>query len=225
VRAANSVVLLLLGLTACSSMPAESNSLRYVALGDSYTIGTSVGSSESWPAQLTARVPSLRLVANLGVNGYSTDDLIAAELPQLADQRPEFVTLLIGVNDVVRGVPEQRYTANLAVILDELLARLPADRILCVATPDYTVTPQGAAFGSPEEQRAAIVRFNRLLEGACQARAIQFVPEIFEVSEAAATDRSLVAGDGLHPSGSQYALWVDAIQPVVEELLLPSADP
>ena len=223
-RAANSVVLLLLGLTACNSMPAESNSLRYVALGDSYTIGTSVGSSESWPAQLTARVPSLRLVANLGVNGYSTDDLIAAELPQLADQRPEFVTLLIGVNDVVRGMPEQRYAANLVQILDELLGQVPADRILCVATPNYTVTPQGAAFGSPAEQRAGIVRFNRRMGELCAARGIRYVPDIFEISQAAAIDRSLVANDGLHPSSAQYALWVNAIQPAVEELLLPSDD-
>jgi lysophospholipase L1-like esterase len=31
-----------------------------------------------------------------------------------------------------------------------------------------------------------------------------------------------VSGDGLHPSGAQYALWVDAIQPVVEGLLAGS---
>jgi acyl-CoA thioesterase-1 len=205
-------------------MPTESNALRYVALGDSYTIGTSVDATESWPAQLVARVPELRLVANLGVNGYSTDELIADEMPQLAGLRPGFVTLLIGVNDVVRGMPEQRYAANLALILDELLGQLSPDRILCVATPNYTVTPQGAAFGSPDQQRAGIVRFNRRLGDACEARGIQFVSEIFGISEAAATDRSLVAGDGLHPSGSQYALWVDAIEPVVEKLLLPSID-
>jgi len=200
-------------------MPTESDPLRYVALGDSYTIGTSVRAAESWPSQLVARVPTLRLVANLGVNGYSTDDLIADELPQLPDLRPEFVTLLIGVNDVVRGVPEQRYAANVVEILESLLGQLSADRILCVATPNYTATPQGAAFGSPDQQRAAIVRFNRRLGELCEARGIRFVPEIFAISDAAATDRSLVAGDGLHPSGAQYLLWVDAIQPVIEELL------
>ena len=148
------VALLLLSLTGCSSVATEADPLRYVALGDSYTIGTSVSSAESWPSQLVERVPELGLVANLGVNGYSTDDLIADELPQLPDLRPEFVTLLIGVNDVVRGMPEQRYAANVVLILDELLGQLPADRILCVAMPNYTVTPQGAAFGSPDQQQA-----------------------------------------------------------------------
>ena len=226
-RAGLAAALLVIGLGGCGGTPTSSvreGALRYVALGDSYTIGTSVSSAESWPSQLVARVADLELVANLGVNGYSTDDLIVGALPKVGGLEPEFVTLLVGVNDVVRGMPEQRYAANLVLILDELLGQLPADRILCVATPDYTVTPQGAAFGSPDEQRAGIVRFNRRLGELCEARGIRFMPEIFEISEAAATDRSLVADDGLHPSGAQYALWVDAIQPVVEDLLLPSAD-
>jgi lysophospholipase L1-like esterase len=208
-------------------MPTESDPLRYVALGDSYTIGTSVSSPESWPAQLVARMPQLQLIANLGVNGYSTDELIADELAQLPDLRPEFVTLLIGVNDVVRGMPEQRYAANLVLILEGLLGQLPADRILCVATPDYTVTPQGAAFGSPAEQQARIEAINALLRAACEEQSVRFVPDTFEISQKAASDPSLVARDGLHPSGAQYKLWVDAIQPVVEEMLadaLPSAD-
>ena len=193
--------------------------MRYVALGDSYTIGTSVSAAESWPSQLAARVPRLQLIANLGVNGFTSQDLIDEELPALAGLRPEFVTLMIGVNDVVQGVPETTYRLNVEKILDTLLRSVVADRMLCVATPDYTVTPQGAAIGSPDRQRAGIVRVNALLEEACAARGIRFVPEIFAISADAKTDRSLVAGDGLHPSGAQYARWVDAIQPVVEGLL------
>ena len=226
-RAAAAATVLVIGLAACGGVPAASvreGALRYVALGDSYTIGTSVNAVESWPSQLVQRVPELQLIANLGVNGYTSADLIADELPALADVQPEFVTLLIGVNDVVQGVPEDSYQANVAEILGALLATLPADHVVCVATPDYTATPQGAAFGSPAQQRAGIQRVNAILRDACEARGIRFVPDIFEISQRAATDRSLVAGDGLHPSGLQYALWVDAIQPVVEGLLLPSAD-
>jgi lysophospholipase L1-like esterase len=190
-----------------------------VALGDSFTIGTSVSTEESWPSQLAGRVPRLQLVANLGVNGYTSRDLIEEELPALHGAAPDFVTLMIGVNDVVQGVPEDTYRANLGVILPAILAEVSAARMLCVATPDYTVTPQGAAFGSPAQQRAGIQQVNQILGDACAARGIRFVPDIFRISEGAATDLSLVAGDGLHPSGKQYGLWVDAIQPVVEELL------
>jgi lysophospholipase L1-like esterase len=196
------------------------SALRYVALGDSYTIGTSVSASESWPSQLVDRLEGrLTLVANLGVNGYSSSELIADELPRLADLRPEFVSVQIGVNDVVRGVPEATYATNVETILDDLLVRLPADRIVAVATPDYTVTPMGASFGSSAQQSAAIARFNDVLSDAAEARGILFVPDVYAISQAAATDRSLVARDGLHPSGAQYARWVDAIAPVVESLL------
>jgi lysophospholipase L1-like esterase len=222
VRPGLTVAVLVVGLGACSAAAtpsAQEGALRYVALGDSYTIGTSVSAAESWPSQLVARVPGLQLVANLGVNGYTSRDLVDAELPALGRLEPGFVTVMIGVNDVVQGVPEAAYRANLQEILDSLLASLPANRVLCVATPDYTVTPRGAAFGSPDQQRAGIERVNGLLGEACVGRGIRFVPEIFAISEAAGTDRSLVAGDGLHPSGAQYTRWVDAIQPVVEELL------
>jgi lysophospholipase L1-like esterase len=194
--------------------------LRYVALGDSYTIGTSVAAADAWPNQLVDRLDGqLTLVGNLGVNGYSSGDLVADELPRLAELEPEFVSIQIGVNDVVRGVSEAAYTDNVAAILDDLLATLPANRTVAVATPDYTVTPMGASFGSPAHQSAAIARFNDVLRAAAETRGIAFVPEIYAISRAAATDRSLVAGDGLHPSGAQYARWVDAIAPVVESLL------
>ena len=203
-----------------SSVSPSADGLRYVALGDSYTIGTSVSADASWPSQLVARLDGrLLLVANLGVNGYSTDDLIHEELPALDGLEPQFVTLMIGVNDVVRAVPRSTYVTNVETILDDLLGRLPAGRIVAVATPDYTVTPMGASYGSPAQQSAAISDFNSVLQAAAEARGIAFVPEVFAISQAAATDRSLVADDGLHPSGAQYTLWVEVIQPAVESLL------
>jgi acyl-CoA thioesterase-1 len=220
------VVALLVAGCRAPAQPAPSvreGALRYVALGDSYTIGTSVSESERWPNQLVERVGGgrLALVANLGVNGYTSADLIADELPRLDGLSPEFVTLLVGVNDVVQGVPEPGYADNVATILDDLLARLPPDRILAVATPDYTATPQGSAYGEPHAQREAIARANEILRAACEERGVGFVPDVFEMSQEAAHDRSLVADDGLHPSGKQYERWVDAIAPVVEELLRP----
>ena len=197
----------------------EESTVRYVALGDSYTIGTSVAEAERWPNQLVARLDRLELAGNPAVNGYTSLDLINDELPTLDALRPELVSVLIGVNDVVQGVPDSQYAGNVAVILEELLTRLPAGRIVCIATPDYTVTPSGETFGDPVQQSDAIVRANAIMREACESRAIRFVPEVFEISQAARDDRMLVADDGLHPSGEQYRRWVDVIAPIVEELI------
>ncbi len=198
--------------------------VRYVALGDSYSIGTAVAEAERWPNQLAARIDDIELVANLGVNGYASADLITDQLPRLDELRPELVSLLIGVNDVVQGVPDASYAVNVATILDDLIRRLARDRIVCVATPDYTRTPRGAEYGNPDLQSDRIVRVNAILREACEQRRITFVPDIFEISQAASDDPALVAEDGLHPSGEQYRRWVEAIAPVVEALLVASPD-
>ncbi len=203
-------------------MTPTSSRLRYVALGDSYTIGTSVEAGERWPDRLVAALagppPALDLIANLGVNGYTSRDLIRDELPALAALVPGFATVLIGVNDVVQGVPTAAYEANVATILDALLDRLPATRIVTVAIPDYTVTPAGGDYGDARQQHDGIVTNNIVMERASTARGIRYV-DTFVLSLGAAEDRSLVAYDGLHPSGRQYALWVDRIAPVVASLL------
>ena len=192
--------------------------VRYVALGDSYTIGTSVAPAERWPDQLLAKLPELELVANLGVNGFTSSDVIEAELPQLPGLRPQVVTLLIGVNDVVQGVPEATYRRNIELILDTLVRQVGAGRVLVVTTPDYTVTPAGADYGDPATQAARIRRNNAINTDLATARGIAVV-EIYDLSLLAASDRSLVATDGLHPSGAQYARWVERIEPAMAGLI------
>jgi len=201
----------------------ERLAVRYVALGDSYTIGTATRTrAERWPDQLVARLstssPMLALIENLGVNGFTSRDLIEVELPALPALEPGFVTVLIGVNDVVQGVVEATYRENVSLILDELLSRLPPSRLLVVTTPDYTVTPRGGDFGDPAAQAEAVRRFNAVAVELADERGISVV-DIHDLSVEAETDRSLVADDGLHPSGAQYARWVDRIAPVVEHLL------
>ena len=218
------------------SAVSPAGALRYVALGDSYTIGTSLRDEEErWPNRLVAALAELaavaalarsdagsgrrlELVGNLAVNGFTSRDVIASELPALDALRPGFASLLVGVNDVVQEVPPAVFRANAGLILDALLALLPADRIVTVATPDYTVTPQGAAYGDPAQQAAGIRVNNAALAELAGARGIAFV-DIHDLSLRAAGDRSLVARDGLHPSGAQYALWVERIAPVVAGLL------
>lgn len=192
--------------------------MRYVALGDSYTIGTAVSEPERWPNQVAARLPSLELVANLAVNGFTSRDVIDVELPQLDALRPEIVSLLVGVNDVVQRVPPETYRANIELILADLVGRVGAGRVVVVTTPDYTVTPAGADYGDPAKQSAAIRTNNAIITELATSHGIALV-DIFDISLQAADDLSLVAEDGLHPSGVQYTWWVERIAPVMDALL------
>lgn len=200
--------------------------MRYVALGDTFTMGVSVGRAESWPDQLVARLARraegsapLELVANLAGEGQTSADLIRDQLPMLNELDPELVTVQVGAGDVIQGTPENAYADNVATILDELLGRLPANRILTVATPDFTAGQRAGALGDPVHESAAVARFNEILAEAGAARGIAHVAEPYALSREALEDRSLLADDGLHPSGAQYARWVDAIAPAVERLL------
>ena len=199
--------------------------LRYVALGDSYTIGTAVDPAERWPERLVAALgpgagigAGISLVANLGVDGYTSADLIREELPALAALAPGFVTVLIGVNDVVQGVGNPTYEANVVAILDVVLSHVPASRVVTIAIPDYTVTPSGADYGDPGAQHDGIVANNASMARLAGERGIAFV-DIFDISLEAAVDRTLVADDGLHPSGIQYGRWLERIVPVVARSL------
>jgi lysophospholipase L1-like esterase len=169
-------------------------------------------------AALAGPPPALELVANLGVNGYTSDDLIRDQLPALVTLAPEFASVLIGVNDVVQGVPADTYAANVDRILDAVLTHMAPDRVVTVAIPDYTVTSSGADYGDPRRRHDGIVANNSIMARASVERGIRFV-DIFDLSRQAAHDRSLVAGDELHPSARQYSLWVGRIAPIVAELL------
>jgi lysophospholipase L1-like esterase len=77
----------------------------------------------------------------------------------------------------------------------------------------------------PEQQRAAVLRNNEILRGACEYRGIAYVPDTFDISQQTSGSAGMLAPDGLHPSAAQYSLWVDAIEPSVRAMLaLPSDD-
>jgi lysophospholipase L1-like esterase len=90
--------------------------------------------------------------------------------------------------------------------------------VLVVTTPDYTVTPAGADYGEPAVQSAAIRRNNAINTELAAARDIGVV-DIYDLSLRAEGDRSLVADDGLHPSGRQYGLWVERIAPAIAAMI------
>jgi acyl-CoA thioesterase I len=185
--------------------------LKYLPLGDSYTICTGAGEKDSWPLLLAKHLSEkgirTELLANPARNGFSTQNLIDHELPLVKKLKPDFVTLLIGVNDWVRGVDKEKFTKNLIYILDEVQKNLSdKNKILLITIPDFGVTPQGKNYSGGRDISAGISEFNAVIKKEAEKRKLKLV-DIFEVSKGMKDHPDLVAEDGLHPSAKEYAIW------------------
>jgi acyl-CoA thioesterase I len=198
------------------------NPIRYVAIGDSYSIGEGASPEQSWPAILTrhlnARGLHVDLIANPSVTGWTTQQAIDRELPVFVPSKPTFATLQIGVNDWVQGVDEETFRKHFVSLIDQMLAVLPDKKRLVVVTiPDFGVTPTGGRYARGRNISEGITRFNQIINEEAKKRGLKVV-DVFPLSQAM-KDSSLVAADGLHPSAKEYAEWEKLIFPIVLELL------
>jgi lysophospholipase L1-like esterase len=197
--------------------------VRYVALGDSYTICEGADPKAAWPVILTQHLNaagiSTELVANPSRTGWTTQNLIDLELPVFDQSNADFVTLCIGVNDWVQNVSAKSFEKNLAHILDHIQQKLSAKtKILLITIPDFSVTPQGALYTGGRDAAKGLTEFNNIILNEAKKRNLRTV-DLFEVSKAMEHDGSLVADDGLHPSAKEYAIWETLIFPAAKQIL------
>lgn len=204
------------------------DAFRYVALGDSYTFGDGVQQADRWTNQLVRILrPDLDLdiVANLAGRSTATRDVIEDQLPRLVELEPQFVSVQVGVNDAYRRTSPTTYRENIAEILDTVWDAVgSADRVIVLTTPDFTLTTGGEALvEDPAATRALIEQFNVLLRDAAESRGIAVV-DVAPISGRVQQDPTLVATDGLHPSGKQYAGWADLVATTVRRLFAGTPD-
>lgn len=219
------IILSLIMLSLSLTNKAPDKTIRYIALGDSYTICTGTADQKQhWPDILTRHLNDAEikteLVANPAKNGYSTQDLIDYELPVLNKSNPDFVTLLIGVNDWVREVDATTFHKNLNYILDLTQKKLSNKKNLILITiPDFGMTPQGALYGNGRDISKGIAEFNTIIKSEAKNRGLACV-DIFPLSKNMKGNAELISKDGLHPSAKEYALWETLIFPEAKKLLL-----
>ena len=198
--------------------------MRFLALGDSYTIGEAVSEPERWPLQLAGRlkrdgieIGSTEIIAT---TGWTTDELrdgIAAAAPA---GPYDLVSLLIGVNDQYRGHPIEEYRERFRELLGTatVLAGGRPGHVLVLSIPDWGVTPfaegrDRAGVGREIDAFNAVNRDETAMAGACYI-------DVTAVSRRAATEPRMLADDGLHPSGVMYGEWAELALPVAKEALL-----
>ena len=181
---------------------------RFLALGDSFTIGTGTTPDRSFPAVL-ARIWTdggrTVVLSNPAVNGYTTEDLIRDELPLITSFRPTLVSVLIGANDIVRGSNEDRYRRAVASIHQRIGADTPLARIVGLPQPDWSLSPAGSGFGDPAAIARTIERFNEIARDEAQRAHASWI-DLFPLMREQGRKR-MFAPDGLHPSAEAYAEW------------------
>ncbi len=206
-----------LNLVAQDSKPTN---IRYLALGDSYTIGQSVEKDKKWPVQLKDTLlkenfdfETLKVIAK---TGWTTTNLLSA-LEKEDVSNYNLVSLLIGVNNQFQGLSFGKFKTEFDELL-ELSIEIAKNKkhVFVVSIPDYGVTP----FGSNDNKKikAEIDEYNTYIKSKCNSLSIPFI-NITEKSRTLGSKNNALAKDNLHPSENQYKEWVKIIYPVVKNIL------
>ena len=197
---------------------------RFLALGDSYTIGEGVPEQQRWPAQLVTRLRADGIQTAepqiIARTGWTTDELAAAMDAAQFQPPYQLVTLLVGVNNQYRGTPLDEYRGQFRSLLQRAIGLAGNDprRVLVISIPDWGVTPFAHdARRDPRQIAGQIDAFNAAAHQETSAQNARFV-DITGISRDPHC-RHLLVADGLHPSGAQYARWVEAIAPLAAEIL------
>lgn len=213
------MMLMLISCQEKAENQADTQPIQYLALGDSYTIGQSVDTSDRWPIQLDAKLKDEGFAVErtdiIAQTGWKTSDLLnAIEDTNLEDYN--LISLSIGVNNQFSGIPFEVYTSEFDELLGRIIDAAGASRVFVVSIPDYGVTP----FGSNNSETIAqeLDEYNEYARLKCDNLNIPYI-NITEISRVLGASEGALASDNLHPSGTQYALWVDEMIPTVRELV------
>ena len=196
--------------------------MRYLALGDSYTIGTGASSeSRNYPSIIARRLTAATNLevdlANPAVNGFTTLDLIRDELPYLRTFNPRLVSVLIGVNDLVQGRTPEQYAASLERIYEAIAAlELSTGAVVAISIPNWSIVPAARDFGTPTRLRRLTDTFNGIAKHESASRDFSWV-DITEVSSSGIAKKGWISSDRLHPGDAQYAAWAEVIWAAIKE--------
>ncbi len=191
--------------------------LRFLALGDSYTIGESIPASGRWPLQLVHQLQAKGLPFEAPIiiaqTGWTTAELQAGIAEAKPKGRFDLVSLQIGVNNQYRGRTLDEYRRQFVSLLDLAIAFAGGqpDHVMVLSIPDWSITP----FAEGRDRaaiHAAIDRFNAVNRAESLKAQAHYI-DITPASRLAAQDEALLAADGLHPAEQMYSAWVQLALP------------
>lgn len=216
---------MLTGATPDSATPPgqiDTAALSYLALGDSYTIGQSVAVSDRYPLQTAKLLRSDSLDYSdpdiIATTGWTTADLLTAMQNTKFNHTYHVVTLLIGVNNQYQGRSKAEYSLEFTELVKRsiTLAGGNPTHVIVLSIPDYSVTPFAQGLNTTYIA-AQIDSFNAINKVVSQDYKLHYL-DITGESRKAASDPTLIASDGLHFSGKEYAVWAGLLEPLIKEI-------
>jgi lysophospholipase L1-like esterase len=198
-----------------------------LSLGDSYTIGESVSVEERFPM----RVVDLLAKENINFNeptivaktGWTTDELGEAIKQAELKKRYDFVTLLIGVNNQYRERDLKNYEKEFSALLQTAVDFVGGkeEHVIVVSIPDWGVTPfvaNDAKKRTGEQISKEVAAYNEVNKKVAKREKVHYV-DIYLASQNAKNDPTLLAEDGLHPSGKMYADWAEKVAHKIKDII------
>lgn len=207
------IVLLLQGTALFGQGVKISEPIKYLALGDSYTIGQGVAEYQRWPGMVYRHLDSLgyntQQLKYIAQTGWRTDQLLKAIENENIQEAYSLVSLLIGVNDQFQHVDISQYTFNFKKLLLHAI-KLAGNRtsgVFVLSIPDYSYTPFGSGNNNISSE---IDNYNAINKSISDSLGISYI-NITPISRKGLENPELIAPDQLHPSGKMYTLWTDLI--------------
>src|SRR5438552_3082463 len=212
-----------INITANANTPGSPGNVTWLALGDSYTIGESVNEDERFPAQTVSLLKDDNLFIMppqyIATTGWTTQDLLDGIATQNPQEPFDIVSLLIGVNDQYQHLDTAGYRLRFTrcLLTAIALAGNKKEHVFVLSIPDYSVTPF-AQNGDTTRIKKEIDEFNSINEAITLSFNISYT-NITSLTCQAKNDASLIANDGLHPSGKEYAKWAALLAPEIKKTL------
>ncbi len=198
---------------------------RFLALGDSYTIGEGVAANERWPAQLAAMLHAHGIAIDapetVARTGWTTDELAAAMDAHAFRPPYALVTLLIGVNNQYRGRDLENYREEFRALLERAikLAGKRPQHVIVVSIPDWGVTRFGRDSGRDTTQIAREINaYNLAAAAIAQTAHVRYV-NVTAASRDGGSHADMLVADGLHPSAAMYRRWAELVLPQAQVAL------
>jgi lysophospholipase L1-like esterase len=199
----------------------SSYTYSFLALGDSYTIGEGVPLHDSFPYQvvqiLRKEGRSFHAPEIVAKTGWTTFELKEQITQTALQEKYDFVSLLIGVNNQYRNLSINDYKTDFKFLLNKAikLAGNKAKNVIVLSIPDWGVTPF-AAGRDVEKIAKEIDVFNEINKEITVSLDCNYT-DITKGSRLAKDNPAYFTEDKLHPSGEEYQRWALKVARVMKD--------